>query len=140
MKKNALKSSSKTSKENIRLYLNFNERLFVAYLDIYLFLRISNEVRLCACVRACTNSKVVLCALQCSPLQSRCCVVQREAQYSTISSPNEKVMHGSRLLISFLYSFIFSTMLIKKIYIFCFQYKVFVVMQRCCLSSSSADL
>lgn len=117
MKKNALKSSSKTSKENIRLYLNFNERLFVAYLDFYLFY-------VCVCVCVYTNSKVVLCALQYSPLQSRCCAVQREAQYSTISSPNEKVMHGSRLLISFLYSFIFSTMLIKKIHIFYFQYKV----------------
>ncbi|XP_026045639.1 propionyl-CoA carboxylase alpha chain, mitochondrial [Astatotilapia calliptera] len=34
--------------------------------------------------------KRLLFAVKCSPLQSRCCVVQREAQYSTISSPNEK--------------------------------------------------
>ncbi|XP_063347751.1 propionyl-CoA carboxylase alpha chain, mitochondrial [Pelmatolapia mariae] len=34
--------------------------------------------------------KRLLFAVKCSPLQSRCCAVQREAQYSTISSPNEK--------------------------------------------------
>ncbi|XP_035771470.1 propionyl-CoA carboxylase alpha chain, mitochondrial-like [Neolamprologus brichardi] len=55
-----------------------------------LVLRVCVSVCVCVCVCVHTNSKVVLCALQYSPLQSRCCAVQREAQYSTISSPNEK--------------------------------------------------